>query len=91
MLDELEVLSKIFAQISCTRGVLDPCFSSYIPDISLKIHDKLYAIAIFTNISPGNDESNAKSIQKQWKKNTSFPLDLLFKFQLLKYIERRLL
>ena len=65
MFDELEVLSKVYDHISCNLGYLDTTFSKYIPDISLQIHDHLYAVTIFTNISSGSDSTKAKIIQKQ--------------------------
>lgn len=78
MLDELEVLSKVYPHISCSRGYLDATFSKYIPDIYLKIHEHQYAITIFTNITSSSDTSRAKKIQQQRDYYASLGYEPLF-------------
>ena len=79
MLDELEVIAKTYENITCTRGYLNPDFTKkYIPDITLKIYERRYAITIFTNISPTTDQSKAKSIQKQREYYASLGYEPLF-------------
>lgn len=78
MLDDLEVLSKVYPHISCSRGYLDATFSKFIPDISLKIHNHHYAITIFTNITASSDVTKAKNIQKQRDYYTSLGYEPLF-------------
>lgn len=78
MLDEFEVLSKVYPHISCSRGYLDATFSKYIPDISLKINEHQYAITIFTNITSSSDDTKAKNIQKQRDYYASLGYEPLF-------------
>lgn len=78
MYDELNVLSKVYSNLSCTLGYLDATFTKYIPDISLKINNHKYAITIVTNISSASDASKAKSIQKQHEYYASLGYEPLF-------------
>lgn len=78
MLDELEVIAKTYENITCTRGYLNPDFSKYIPDITLKIHERLYAITISTNITPASEQTKSKAIQKQRDNYTSLGYEPLF-------------
>ena len=79
MHDELDVLSRTYSHLSCSYGYLNHAFSTYIPDISLEIHDRKYAITITTNVSKTSDSTKAKSIQKQRDYYTSLGYEpLLF-------------
>ncbi|KXH81856.1 competence protein CoiA family protein [Sporosarcina sp. HYO08] len=66
MYDELHVLSKVYTHINCTRGYLDTNFTKYVPDISLKIYERKYAITIVTNVTSLLDVTKAKNIRKHY-------------------------
>ncbi|SDH63808.1 Competence protein CoiA-like family protein [Planococcus glaciei] len=78
MKDELEVLSKVYPQITHSNGYLNSDFVTFVPDISLKINEHKYAITIVTNITSSTDISKAKNIKKQREYYTTLGYEALF-------------
>lgn len=78
MYNELEVLSKIYPQLSVSYAYLNHNFNTYIPDLFLKINDHKYAITIVTNITSSTDLSIAKNIFKQRRYYESLGCEALF-------------
>ncbi|MDN7243533.1 competence protein CoiA family protein [Planococcus sp. N028] len=78
MFDELDVLSKVYPHLSNSYGYLNPEFTKFIPDISLKINEHIYAITIVTNITSLTDATKAKNIEKQREYYTALGYDPLF-------------
>lgn len=76
--NELNVLAKVYPNVTVTPGYINPSFSKYIPDIALKINDHKYAITVVTNLTASTDQAIAKSIEKQKSFYTSLEYEPLF-------------